>query len=524
MYNRGLFHNWVPKPVSLALIILLESVLLLINPVNSGNIGLMASSTGIISEYYMWGNFASTIGMALVLPLTMRVKMRFRSKELLLATFVGMAVMIMVTATATKGGIVVVACLIFGIVKMLGMTELVLPIQGMLCPDGNRKRFYAVFYPIALSSGMIGTFLSSTASLNIGWQSLHYYAAATLLLAAGICVIFVHNQRFARKMPFIFIDWFGLFLFGTALMSLSYLYSFGKQQDWFNSPYITSAAGITIISVFSLIIRELNIKRPLFSFKLFKIKDVRYGLIFLIAQGMYMGVSVIMSIYTSAILGYNWTTNGAVTLMTLPGIVLAGFVAFHWTQNRIPLKMYIFSGFAAYFLYTVMLYFMMVPELNIARLYLPQLLNGYGMCALFISIWIYTLDKVPQNTMLPSVAPVMIFRSFIMMGFFTALFGWLQYRFQWQSIGDLASSIDSLTMSHNPGAGSLRDIQLGAILASCKRLLGYVVIAGLAILAFVLFHHFGRLKYRIAEVQAYQAGKQKQPILAEQIAAIAGSI
>ncbi|MCL1937678.1 MAG: hypothetical protein FWF52_04690, partial [Candidatus Azobacteroides sp.] len=183
---------------------------------------------------------------------------------------------------------------------------------------------------------------------------------------------------------------------------------------------------------------------------------------------------------------------------------------------------YIFSGFASYFLYTVMLYFMMTPELNISQLYLPQLLNGYGMCVLFISIWIYALDRVPVNNMIQSVAPVMIFRSFVMMAFFTSLFGWLQYKFQWQSIGDLASSVDSLTISINVGTSSLRDIQLGAILASCKKLLGYIIIAGIAILTFVFFHQFGMLKFRIAEYKIYKSGKQ--PVVPEQIADIAGTI
>jgi len=122
--------------------------------------------------------------------------------------------------------------------------------------------------------------------------------------------------------------------------------------------------------------------------------------------------------------------------------------------------------------------------------------------------------------MIQSVAPVMVFRSFVMIGFFTSLFGWLIYKFQWQSIGELASSIDSLTMSHNPGVGSLRDIQLGAIMASCKKLLGYINLVGISILAFVLYHHFGRLKYRIAEYQVYK----KRPVLSEQISDIAGSI
>jgi hypothetical protein len=112
-----------------------------------------------------------------------------------------------------------------------------------------------------------------------------------------------------------------------------------------------------------------------------------------------------------------------------------------------------------------MLYFMMTPELNIAQLYLPQIINGYAMCSLFISVWIYVFDKAPtaMNIILPSVAPIMIFRSFIMLGFFISLFGWLHYKFQLQSVGDLAVYFDSLIMGHHSGAGSMRDVQLGAI-------------------------------------------------------------
>ena len=81
-------------------------------------------------------------------------------------------------------------------------------------------------------------------------------------------------------------------------------------------------------------------------------------------------------------------------------------------------------------------------------------------------------------------------------------------------------------MSINVGTSSLRDIQLGAILAlaSCKKLLGYTIIAGISILIFVLFHQFGRLKFRIAEVQEYRTGKKKQSELEEQIMDIAGTI
>jgi hypothetical protein len=517
MYNRGLFHKWVPGLAMLLLIILLEGILLLIKPVNATNISLMASSTGVLPEYYMWGNYAVIIGFSLVLPFIWRIKTRFRSKALLITAFSVMAVMNIIAIKSTVGEIVVAACFIFGVANMIGMVEMLLPIMGIISPDKEKKRFYAIFYPISISSSQLGGFLASKISLDIGWETVHYYSSLTLVAAAIVCVIVCHNQRFDKKMPFYYIDWVGVSLYITALLSMAYVFAFGKQQDWFHSQNIVWAVVIGIASIMTLITRQLTVKRPFLSFKLYKIRDVRFGLLFLVFQGMFMGVGMLMSIYTSAILGYNWIINAEIGIMTLPGIVLAGYVAFHWAKNQIPVKMYIFSGFAAYFFYTVMLYFMMTPELNIAQLYLPQILNGYGMCALFIGIWIYLFDKVPQdmNVVLPSVAPVMIFRSFIMLGFFTTLFGWLQYKFQIQSVGDLAVYFDGMLMSHNPGVGALRDVQLSAVLAANKKLLGYIIIAGLGVLIFTLFHSFGRQKYRIARYNMYKAELRERKAIYE---------
>ena len=104
----------------------------------------------------------------------------------------------------------------------------------------------------------------------------------------------------------------------------------------------------------------------------------------------------------------------------------------------------------------------------------------------------FGLQASPQmDVILPSVAPIMVFRSFIMLGLFTTLFGWLQYIFQIQSVGDLAVYFDAMLMSHNPGAGGLRDVQLSTILVANKKLLGYIIIAGLGILTFTLLHSFG---------------------------------
>ncbi len=209
-YNRGLFHTWVPGIVQLLLIILITAVALLIKPINAANINLMSSGTGIPTEYYIWGNYAVIIGFSIVLPFIWRIKTRFRSKELLVTTMVVMAVTSLIVAKTTIGEIVIAACLIFGIANMVALVEMLLPIMGIISPDKEKKRFYAIFYPISIGSSQLGGFLASSSSFTIGWEAMHYYSAATLLIVALLCVIVCHNQRFEKKTPFYYIDWFGI--------------------------------------------------------------------------------------------------------------------------------------------------------------------------------------------------------------------------------------------------------------------------------------------------------------------------
>jgi len=78
MYNQGLFSSWVPKLVQLLLIIIFMSVIIPVNGVYSGNITYMIGSTGALSEYFVWANYAGIIGMGAAMPLILRMKFRFK--------------------------------------------------------------------------------------------------------------------------------------------------------------------------------------------------------------------------------------------------------------------------------------------------------------------------------------------------------------------------------------------------------------------------------------------------------------
>lgn len=505
MYNQGLFKSWVPKLGMLFLILLLLVVILLVNPVYTGNIGQMVSSTGLMSEHFLWANYAGTIGMSVAIPLVMRLKSRFRSKELMIASLLIMALGTFVIATTLVAEVVIAAAFFFGAAKMVAMIEVIIPTMFIISPTGDRGKFYPTFYPLVIILAQLGGILASNLSLVMTWQMIHIYSAGILMLVSMLCVIVMHNQRFSRKMPFYQIDWLSIGLFATSLMSLAYVLTFGKQQDWFVSDSISYSAVLSVLTMGWLVFRQSGKKRPYISFKLFKQGNVQAGMILLTALGMFMAAGSVVSIYTNAVLGYNWMINASLGLMSIPGMIVGGFVAFGWMKHKLPLKMYIFSGFGAYILYLVVLYFMMVPGLNIESFYLPQLLNGYGMSTLFISVWVFTLDKIPMKDMLPSVGIVMVFRSFVATALFGAIFSWLHYKLQWQSVNNLAVYFDATLMSNNAGLGNYRGVQLSAILAANKTLLGYIIITGIGVLCFILFHQFGSLKYKVARYNFYRS-------------------
>jgi hypothetical protein len=110
---------------------------------------------------------------------------------------------------------------------------------------------------------------------------------------------------------------------------------------------------------------------------------------------------------------------------------------------------------------------------------------------------------------------------------FGSIITWLHYKLQWQSVNNLAVYFDSGLMSNNPGLGNYGSMQLSAILAANKTLLGYLIIAGIGLLTFILLHTFGDLKYKIArfKVKFLRKGrKAARVVINENVEGLAGAI
>lgn len=494
-YNQGLYKSWVPKPVQLLLIVVFTFFILSMNPVNAGNIGMMVGDLGIMQEYLVMANFATFIGMGASIPLILRAKLRFRSKEIMVFSLAVTALLSFVIGTTDSPELIIASSFLMGFFKMLMLMEFILPLMFILTPDGKRGKFYSVFYPFSIVTGNISGYYFAKIAYQTTWQYPHLLTAGLCLLMIMISVLFQHNQRFARKMPLFQIDWVSIVFFTGTFLFMSYFLSFGKTLNWFDARNIRISFWGSLISFVLLTLRQLQLKRSYISFGIFTKSNVQSGLIMLLFMGVFLGSSSLQNTFTVGILGYDMVTNASLNLMMIPGVILAGVVSYFWFKKEWPIKMFIFSGFAAFFLNSVIMYFMMVTELNYESWLLPMFLKGYGLSAIYIAVWFYILDKLEMEPMLQAIGLVLVFRSFVATAVFSSFFSWLQYQFQWESVNNLAVYLDGNLMSSQVALSGYKSIQFNAILAANKKIYGLICIASIGMMIYVIQHHFGKVRF-----------------------------
>src|SRR6218665_253583 len=166
MYNKGLFSDWVPKPIQLLIIVLLLTVVMPLGGVYTGNISFMVSGTGQLTEYFMWANYATTIGMGACMPVVLRFKMRYKVRDKVVLLLVLLGLLSYINGSTMEPAIIIISALVFGFLKMMISIELFLCLMAMM---GGRGIFYGVFYTFVLTLNQISSYYAVEISILYNW-------------------------------------------------------------------------------------------------------------------------------------------------------------------------------------------------------------------------------------------------------------------------------------------------------------------------------------------------------------------
>ncbi len=495
MYNKGPFADWVPKPLMPLLIILFLFPILGVSGVFSNNLSDISGFMGSYTEHITMANNATTIGMMLAMPILMRVKMRFRTKEIVAGSSIIMALLVLMCGTTHNYVVFIAGNLLIGFFKMFAILEIIIVVMFILSPTGDRSRFYSIFYPIAIGSSTIMYYFLSKLIFNYGITNAYYLIAAIMLGLAALSIIFQHNKRFSFKMPLYQIDWLSLVLLGASFMSLNYTLVFMRQQNWFHSPGIQWTLITAIVLFIGVVVRQKGKKRPLIDFSGFKLPNVKHSLVLLLFLGVYLGSTSVFMQWNVAALGYNNLVNARLGLWGIPGLIAGGVLGAIGFKREWNIKYFILMGFGAFFLHSLLIYLIIQPNMNIEMFYPLIMIRNFGMVILFIGIWYYATYNLPANSSMGVISILLSFRTFVATGIASAVIGFVSYQMQWQSMADMSNYWDAnlLGPAAMRGYGSM---QIGALLASGKTLMGWMCWLFLPLAVFILSHSYGKMNFR----------------------------
>lgn len=495
MYNKGPFADWVPKPLMLLLVLIFLFPIMGVSGVYSNNMTDITGFLGGYTEHVSFANNALTIGMSVAMLIIMRVKMRFRTKEIVAGGLSIIAILVLMCGT-THNYFVFIACnFLIGFIKMFVMLEVIIIVMFILAPDGDRRKFYGIFYPIAIGSSTIMFKFLSQLIFDQGIESAYLLVATIMLVLVALSLIFQHNQRFSFKLPLYQVDWISLILFATSSMCLNYVLVFAKQQNWFHSTSIQWCTFLSIFLFVLLIFRQKGQKRKLIHFEAFLLKNVRHSIVLLVFLGIYLSSASVYMQWNMAALGYNNLINAELGMWGIPPLILGGALAIIGFNKGWNLKYFIWLGFAAFFVHSLLIYFIIQPNMNQEMFYLILMVRNFGMVVLFISVWFYATGTLPQTVSMGVTAILLSFRTFMATAFGGLVLGYLSTQFQLQSLSDMSNYWDTTMM----GSAAMRgygSMQIGSLLAAGKTLMGWLCLLFIPLSIYILTHDYGHKNQR----------------------------
>ncbi|WP_051285414.1 hypothetical protein [Aequorivita capsosiphonis] len=487
MYNKGLFADWVPKPVQLLLIIIFLFPVLVVSGIYTGNVSYMASSLGTYNEWLAFANYAGVIGMGTSMPIIFRFKLAFHTKYLVVRTFLILAVLSFVIGTADNNLVIVAASFLIGFFKMFALIELILPVMFIISPTGERPKFYSIFYPLAIIIPQVAGYLMTRIGFFTSWESANFIMAIIMLFCAALALIFMHHKRFDKKVPLYYIDWMGMFLYVIIFMAMAYFMAFAKQENYFRSDNIMFATIIVIVGIIVYQINQRFTKRPFVDFGTLKNYNVIHGIMMLFMLGFFLAGSSLQGKITRGVLGFSTVLDNSYNLWMIPGIIIGSIYSLKWLGKNKSLKMYILTGFAAFIFYYIFMYFLVSPNLSYEQLIVPNMLRGFGMAVLFIGVWLYALGNLSVDATLGVAAVLIVTRTMLGPGVWGLIFNYIDGIWNLEIFTNIAGKMDAGAYTQEAAMNLYRNIKLDALVISTKRLYGLLVLLGGAVIVYVAF-------------------------------------
>lgn len=506
------FRYWVPKWLKAVVAFVILIPVLLINGAYTGSNIDISGYFGALSEDINAAYYASSAGMAIAYLVIPKIKPLATAKTIVLSVLLIQVILSFICAQTSYIEVIFICSFLIGYFKAFSMVEIINILMPILSPSNTRNEFYAKFYPITLGCGQLSLILTAELAYIYKWQYMYYFMILLLLVA----IIFVVScMAYARRLIYIplkDIDWLSLFLISTCYLSIIYVTTYGKTNDWFASKNILIGTILIPITGWLFIRRQFGDK-PMIDLSILKNRHSRdmYMMSFLFM--FFMSFNILVSSYTTSILRLDSTKANELYLYILPGLAVGGVICYYAYLRKIRMAWLFFLGFLCFTVSIALLYFHVMPNGLYQDLYIPMFLKGVGQLIIFVSMSIYAIHGLSEQLMTYNAFFIISCRSALAPAVGSSILSNWLYRQSQKNMSILSESINDqnpLAVSQYNASyksallqgWSIEDaeriannvlyqkVQIQALTVSVKTILGWMLILGIMILIAIVLYFF----------------------------------
>jgi hypothetical protein len=344
----------------------------------------------------MMGN-AVLVGLTMYFPLAFRLKFRFTNRTCLMIAALVLITINLIVPHVQSRPLLLTLCFAAGFFRLFGTFECFSSILPKITPNYNYGVFLSFVFFVVLGFIHVFDIAASYIMYYYNWQFIHYFAVGLLLLVVLGAFVLMQPFRPMPKMPLYGVDWLGMILWSVFILAAIFVVQYGEQMDWFHSPYIRAAAGISLLALSANLLRMMHIRHPFIDFAAFKTRNLlNLLLLFLFLDILLSTQQVLQNTFTGAVLHLDQLNTVNLYWLDVAGMLLGAL--FSWyvlTRLKWHHKLVCFVGMSFIVLYIIQMYFLITPYTNIEKLYLPLVCCGFGHVTVFISLTVYAQATAP---------------------------------------------------------------------------------------------------------------------------------
>lgn len=339
------------------------------------------------------------ISLLFTLPLQIRFLNYFNTKKYLISVLLIGIILNLLSMKTTEIEVFILLRFLQGMIISFIAGGMLTFIFSRLHEEKKMAVGYSVFYGTLLGSSVVAGAPSAWIIDNTDWKMIYYVVILFQIISIIIVFLIFKSERSHKKYPLYQIDWKSYLILGTGMFSIAYFWVYGPKHYWFSDKSIVYSFFIALLMVLFFVLRQLNSKRPIINFSIFKSKRFIIGLVFL---ALFYGLKDTINLVYNYVSNINqWSNYEYIQLafINISGMALTMYISSQLVaKKKFPIHFFLILGFGLMLAFNFWMHEIISPGLDFSDLMIPIFLQGTSSGMLFVPIATFILSSVPVHT------------------------------------------------------------------------------------------------------------------------------